>query len=108
MEMSHATGKPLRVVAVIGIEYTNEIAAFRQLETASQSCVGSLIMLYDQMDPGIFDGANDFDRVIPGTIVNNHQSLRRERLSENGTDRFSDIVSVIVRRDDAGDFLVHS
>ena len=108
MEMSDATGKPVQMISIIGIEDTDEIAIFRQLETASQSRVGSLILLYDQMDPRIFDGANDFDGVVPGTVIDNHQSFRWKGLPENGTNGFVDKISVVVRRDDAGNFLIHS
>ena len=96
MEMSNATGKPVQMIPIIGIEDTDEIAIFGQLETAIQSRVSSLILLYDQLNPRIFDGADDFDRVIPGTIIDNHQSLRWKGLPENGTDRFGDKISVIV------------
>lgn len=108
VEMSDTTGKSLRMIPIIGIEDTDEIAIFGQLETASQSHVGSLILLDDQMNPRISDGTNDFDRVIAGTIVDNHQSLGWKGLSESGANRFGDKISVIVRRDDAGDFLAHS
>ena len=108
MEMSEATGKPVQMISIIGIKDTDEIAIFRQLKTASQSRVGSLILLYDQMNPRIFDGANDFDGVILGTVIDNHQSLRWKGLPENRTNGFVDKISVVVRRDDAGDFLIHS
>jgi hypothetical protein len=108
LEISDATGKPVLMIPIIGIEDTDEIAIFGQLETTSQSRMGSLILLDDQMDPWIWDSANDFDRVIPGTIIDDHQSLWRKGLSENGTNRFGDKISVIERRDDAGDFLAHS
>src|SRR5271155_5684140 len=49
MEMSDATGKPVRMISIIGIKDTDEIAIFRQLKTASQSRVGSFILLCDQM-----------------------------------------------------------
>jgi hypothetical protein len=108
IEMSDATGKPVQMIPIIGIEDTDEIAIFREHETASQSRVGSLILLYDQVNPRIFNGANDFDGVIPGTVIDNHQSLRWKGLPENGTNGFVDKISVVVRRDDAGDFLIHS
>ena len=108
LEMSDAAGKPVRMIPIIGIEDTDEIAIFRQLETASQSGVGSLILLYDQMNPRIFDGANDSDGVIPGTVVDNYQPLRWKGLAENRTNGFADKITVIVRWDDAGNSLVHS
>jgi hypothetical protein len=108
LEMSDAAGKPVQMIPIIGIEDTHEIAIFRQLETAGQSGVGSLIRLYDQMNSRIFDGANDFDGVIPGTVVDNYQPLRWKGLAENGTNGFVDKITVIVGRDNAGDFLVHS
>jgi len=108
MEMSDATGKPVRMISIIGIKDTDEIAIFRQLKTTSQSRVGSLILLYDQMNSRIFNGANNFNGVIPGTVINNHHSLRWKGLPENGTNGFVDKISVVVRRDDAGNFLIHS
>ncbi len=106
--MSDAAGKPIRMISIIGIKDTDEIAIFRQLKPPSQSCVGSLILLYDQMNSRIFDGANNFNGVIPGTVVDNYQPLRRKGLAENGTNGFVDKISVVVRRDDAGNFLIHS
>src|SRR4029077_13314656 len=75
-EIGNAMGKPFRMITIIGIEHTDEIAIFGQLEAASKGGVRSSIFLYDKVDSRIFDGANDFDRIIRGTVVDNHQSLR--------------------------------
>src|SRR5580704_4302684 len=106
-EMGDATGKPFRMITIIRIEHTDEIAIFGQLEAARNGCMRSLIFLFDKVDPRIFDGADDFDRIIPGTVVDNHQSLRWKRLSDYRKDCFRDITSVVIRRDNAGDFLAH-
>jgi hypothetical protein len=108
IEIGGATGKSFRMITIIGIEHTDEIAIFGQLEAAGKGRMRPLVLLYDKMDPRIIDGANYFDGIILGTIVDNHQSLRWKRLSDNGSDGLSDVNSVIVRRDDAGDFLAHS
>ena len=108
IQMSSATGEPLRMIAVIGVQHTDEIAVFAQVEAVGKRRMRSLIFLHDKMDPRIFDGANDIDRIIPGSIIDNDQSFRWKGLSANRTDRFGDIISVVVRWDDAGDFLAHS
>ena len=106
--MSEATGKPFRMITIVGVEHTYEVAIFGQLEASGEGCMSSLIFLDHQMNPRISDGANDRYGIIPGAIVYDHQSLRWNGLSENRVDRFSDIRSVIVRRNDAGNFLAHS
>ena len=93
VEISGATGKPVRMISIIGIKDTDKIAIFRQLKPPSQSGVGSLILLYDQMNSRIIDGANNFNGVIPGTVIDNHHSLRRKGLPQNGTNGFVDNIA---------------
>ena len=65
------------MVAIVGIENADEIAIHRQLEAASQSGMGALVLLHDQVDARIFNRPNDFNGAILGSIVDDDQFLWR-------------------------------
>src|SRR5260370_9414982 len=100
--------KPFRVITVIGIQHTDETTILGQLQTPVQGDVRPLVLLFDELDPRIVESANDVDRIVSRSVVDDHESLRWKRLPQDRSDCFRDIFCMIVRRDDASDFLIHS
>ena len=70
--MRNAPRKPFRMIAIVGVKYADEFAVFGQLESAGKGSVGALILLRDEMDSGIFQGADDFDRFVFRAVVHDH------------------------------------